>query len=103
MHTHAYATNLKKNHSTQQDVENKSRLKSERFHVNVWQKPTQYCKVIILKLKILKIKRYCEQIEKKNQTWLTICLFSKYVSEDMPLRSLLFKLLYNEDLEKHFC
>ena len=31
MHTHAYATNLKKNHSTQQDVENKSRLKSERF------------------------------------------------------------------------
>ena len=41
MHTHAYATNFKKNHSIQQHVENKSGLKSEWFRVNVWQKPTQ--------------------------------------------------------------
>ena len=26
------------------------------IHINVWQKPTQYCKAIILQLKINKIK-----------------------------------------------
>ena len=58
--------------------------------------------MIILQLKILKMKKSHEQV-RKNQTWLKIYLFSKYVSEIMPLQSLLFKLLYNEDLDKHFC
>ena len=74
MRTHAYATNLK-NHSTQQDVENKSCLKPEWFHVNVFQKPTQYCKAIILQLKILKIKRNHEQIEKKSDLIKNILVF----------------------------
>ena len=29
------------------------------IHVDVWEKPTQYCKAIILQLKINKLKNYC--------------------------------------------
>ena len=30
-------------------------------HVDVWQKAAQYCKAVILQLKINKLKKYCEQ------------------------------------------
>ena len=35
-------------------------------HVDVWQKPTQYCKAIILQLKINKLKR------KKHPAYITL-------------------------------
>jgi len=40
------------------------------IHVDVWQKPTQYCKVIILKLKIKFFKRMI-LYPKKIYRWLT--------------------------------
>lgn len=56
---------LKKTHSTQQDVENKSRAWNlNDFYAKAWQKPTQYCKVIILQLKILKLKEIVNQLKK---------------------------------------
>ena len=30
-----------------------------RIHVDVWQKPKQYCKAIILQLKIIKLLKKC--------------------------------------------
>ena len=30
-------------------------------HADVWQKAAQYCKAVILQLKINKLKKYCEQ------------------------------------------
>ena len=35
-------------------------------HVDVWQKPTQYCKAIILALKINKFKLNCKKKERKK-------------------------------------
>ena len=37
------------------------------IHVDVWQKPSQYCKLLILKLKIKYKKRIIEKKEKSLQ------------------------------------
>ena len=37
------------------------------IHVDVWQKPTQYCKTIILQLKINTLKKKKEDKEKPTQ------------------------------------
>ena len=36
-------------------------------HVNVWQKPTQYCEALILQLKISKLKKKKTHMSNKNQ------------------------------------
>ena len=54
---------------------------------DVWQKPSQYCKVIILQLKIIKLEKYVEKKKKKktrkssNRKWSLVANFSKAIKE----------------------
>jgi len=38
------------------------------IHVDIWQKPTQYCKAILLQLKRNKLKKFCQTIH-PIKTW----------------------------------
>ena len=38
------------------------------IHVDVWQKQTQYCKIIILQLKIIKLKKFSLKLKKERIT-----------------------------------
>ena len=37
------------------------------IHVDVWQKSSQYCKVIILQLKIIKLEKYVAKKKKQQK------------------------------------
>ena len=39
------------------------------IHADVWQKPAQYCKAIILQLKINKFKKYLKKLKKKKESF----------------------------------
>ena len=45
------------------------------IHVNVWQKPLQYCN-----LSPIKINKFKKRIKKKNLSELWMCLSNKYLS-----------------------
>ena len=57
------------------------------IHIDLWQKSSQYCKVIILQLKIIKLEKYVAKKKKKknrkssNRKWSLVANFSKAINE----------------------